>query len=54
MIIFMTVTCEMYHGTVGPQLSEHIAMCHFNVKGVQISEFVRISALSNKIHYLAS
>ena len=29
-------------------------MCHFNVKGVQISEFVRISELSKKIHYLAS
>ena len=29
-------------------------MCHFNVKGVQISEFVRISELSDKIHYLAS
>ena len=23
-------------------------MCHFNVEGVQISEFVRISELSNK------
>ena len=25
-------------------------MYHFNVKGVQISEFVRISELSDKIH----
>ena len=29
-------------------------MCHFNVEGVQINEFVRISELSDKIHYLAS
>ena len=28
-------------------------MCHFNIKGVQISEFVRISELSDKIHCLA-
>ena len=28
--------------------------CHFNVKGVQINEFVRISELSDKMHYLAS
>ena len=37
--------------TVGPQ---HLYMCHFNVKGVQISEFVWISELSDKIYYLAS
>ena len=29
-------------------------MRHFNVKGVQISEFVWISELSDKIHYLVS
>ena len=29
-------------------------MCHFNVKDIQISEFVRISELSDKIHCLAS
>ena len=29
-------------------------MCHFNVKSVQINEFVWISKLSDKIHYLAS
>ena len=29
-------------------------VCHFNVTGVQINEFVRISELSDKIHYLAS
>ena len=29
-------------------------VCHFNVKSVQISEFVWISELSDKIHYLAS
>ena len=29
-------------------------MWHFNVKGVQINESVRISELSDKIHYLAS
>ena len=29
-------------------------VCHFNVKGVQINEFVWISKLSDKIHYLAS
>ena len=29
-------------------------MCDFNVKGVQITEFFRISELSDKIHYLAS
>ena len=29
-------------------------VCHFNVKSVQISEFVRISELSDKICYLAS
>ena len=29
-------------------------VCHLNVKGVQINEFVRISELSDKIHYLAS
>ena len=29
-------------------------VCHFKVKGVQINEFVRISELSDKIHYLAS
>ena len=31
-----------------------IYMCHFNVKGVQINEFIWISELSDKIHYLAS
>ena len=40
--------------TVGPRLSEHLRMCHFNVKGVQISEFIWISELSDKMHYLAS
>ena len=29
-------------------------VCHFNVKGVQINEFVQISELSDKIHYLVS
>ena len=29
-------------------------VCHFNVKSVQINEFVRISELSDKIHYLVS
>ena len=29
-------------------------VCHSNVKGVQINEFVWISELSDKIHYLAS
>ena len=29
-------------------------VCHFNVKSVQISEYVQISELSDKIHYLAS
>ena len=29
-------------------------VCHFNVKSVQINEFVLLSELSNKIHYLAS
>ena len=29
-------------------------VCHFNFKGVQINEFVRISELSDKIHFLAS
>ena len=29
-------------------------VCHVNVKGVQINEFVRISELSDKIYYLAS
>ena len=29
-------------------------VCHFNVEGVQINEFVQISELSDKIHYLAS
>ena len=28
-------------------------VCHFNVKSVQISEFVRTSELSDKIYYLA-
>ena len=27
---------------------------HFNVKGIQISEFIRISELIDKMHYLAS
>ena len=27
-------------------------VCHYNAKGVQINEFVRISELSGKIHYL--
>ena len=27
-------------------------VCHFNVKSVQINEFVRISELSDKMHYL--
>ena len=27
---------------------------HFNIKGVQINELVRISELSDKMHYLAS
>ena len=31
-----------------------IPVCHFNVIGVQINEFVWISELSDKIHYLAS
>ena len=29
-------------------------LCHFHVKGVQISEFVQMSELSDKIRYLAS
>ena len=29
-------------------------MCHFNVKSVQINEFIWISELSDKIHCLAS
>ena len=29
-------------------------LCHFNVKGVQINEFVQVSELSDKMHYLAS
>ena len=29
-------------------------MCHFNGKGVQINEFVWISKLSDKMHYLTS
>ena len=29
-------------------------VCHFNVKGVQINEFGRISELSGKMHYLAN
>ena len=29
-------------------------LCHVNVKGVQINEFVQVSELSDKIHYLAS
>ena len=29
-------------------------MCHLNVRGVQISEFVRISELSDQTHYLDS
>ena len=29
-------------------------VCHFNVKGIQISEFIQISELSDKMHYLAS
>ena len=29
-------------------------VCHFNINSVQINEFVRISELSDKIHYLAS
>ena len=28
-------------------------MRHFNVNGVQINEFARISELSDKMHYLA-
>ena len=31
-----------------------IPVCHFNVKGVQINEFIQVSELSDKIHYLAS
>ena len=30
------------------------SVCHFNVKGVQINEFVRISKLSDKIATLFS
>ena len=33
---------------VRPRLSEDLRMCHFNVKGVHISEFVWISKLSDK------
>ena len=40
--------------TVAPRLSEHLAMCHFNVQGFQFSEYAQISELSDKIHYLAS
>ena len=29
-------------------------VCHFYVKSVQVNEFVRMSELSDKIHYLAS
>ena len=29
-------------------------VCHFNVKSVQINEFVQMSELSDKIHYLAT
>ena len=31
-----------------------ILVCHFNVRSVQISKFVQISELSDKIHFLAS
>ena len=40
--------------TVGSQLSEHLCATSMLRKGVQINEFIRISELSDKIHYLAS
>ena len=51
-----TGTCTntyAYTCTVGPRLSKHLCATS-NVKGVQINEFVRISELSDKIHYVAS
>ena len=38
----------IYIYTVGPRLSKHLRMCHFNVKGIQISDFVWRSELSDK------
>ena len=42
----------IYLYTVGPRLSEHL--CATSMLSVQINEFVRISELSDKTHYLAS
>ena len=36
------------------KLSEHLCVYHYNVKAVHISDFVWISKLSDKIHYLTS
>ena len=49
-ILYMCVYIYIYSRTSIIQTP----VCHFNVKGVQINEFVRISELSDKIHYLAS
>ena len=56
--------CEFYKSITSMKLilwnlctvGSHIQtpMCRFNGKVVQINEFVRISELSDKTHYLAS
>ena len=53
-IFLCNYTQTMHCCTVGPRLSEHLHVCHFNVECVQIIEFVWISELSDEIYYLAS
>ena len=42
--ILLTIVCYIYSRS----LIIRTPVCHFNVKGVQINEIVRISELSNK------
>ena len=55
-IVYMTLlaACTVYIHMYSRTSIIQTPVCHFNVKSVQINEFVRISELSDKIHYLAS
>ena len=53
--LFMDMNLQLYHYPFPPTIVCTVGpLCHFNVKSVQINEFVQLRELSDKIHYLAS
>ena len=49
----LIISTSMVHDIYSRTSIIRTPVCHLNVKGVQINEFVRISELSDKIQYLA-